>query len=93
MQGNDEPLIFIENIFVTKADTKIIGKNKDTLKFEKNGITYIKFRAKEEIEQLKQFNDIKINLVGKGNVNEWMGRYTPQLIIEDMEMMDSTLEF
>ena len=92
-QGNDEPLIYIENIFITQDDVQVIGKNKDTLKFEKNGITYIKFRAKEEIEQLKQFNDIKINLVGKGNVNEWMGRYTPQLIIEDMEMMDSTLEF
>ena len=92
-QGNDEPLIYIENIFITQDDVQVIGKNKDTLKFEKNGITYIKFHAKDEIEELKQFNDIKINLVGKGNINEWMGRYTPQLIVEDMEMMDSTLEF
>lgn len=92
-QGNEEPLICIANIFITQNDVQVIGKNKDTLKFEKNGITYIKFRAKEEIEQLKRFNDIKINLVGKGNVNEWMGQYKPQIIIEDMEIMDSTLEF
>lgn len=92
-QGNEEPLLYIENIFITKDDIQVIGKNKDTLKFEKNGVTYIKFRAKSEIESLNEFNDIKINLVGKGNVNEWMGQYKPQIIIEDMEIMDSTLEF
>lgn len=93
MQGNDEPLIFIENIFVTKADTKIIGKNKDTLRFEKNGITYIKFHAKKEIEELDKYDDIKIDLVGRGNINDWNGYITPQIIVEDMEISDSTLAF
>lgn len=64
-QQNDTPLLAINNIFIKKSDVQVIGKNKDTVKFEKNGIIYIKFFAKDLIEELNKFEDMKINLIGE----------------------------
>lgn len=90
-QGNNEPLIFIPNIYLN--DYKVIGSNKDTVRFEKNGIIYIKFHASDLINQLENCNEIKISIVGKANMNEWMGNVTPQIMIEDYEVLDNLLEF
>ena len=94
-QNNDEPLIFIKDLHLSQSDISIIGKNKDTLRFEKNGITYIKFKAKEIIEKLSTMGaDLRIEIVGKANLNEWCGRTTPQILIEDIEFKnDSILDF
>lgn len=92
-QQNDTPLIVVKDIFVGKDEIKVMGKNKDTIRFEKNGITYIKFFGKALIEQLQQYDEMKINLVGKTNVNNWMGRLTPQIMIEDLEIEDARLAF
>jgi len=54
-----------------------MGKNKDTVKFEKFGITYMKFHAKELIEELTKYPSMKIEIVGRANLNEWGGRVTP----------------
>ena len=92
-QQNDTPLIVVKDIFVNKEDIKVIGKNKDTIRFEKNGITYIKFFGKALIEQLQQYDEMKIDVVGKTAVNNWMGRVTPQIMIEDLEVEDAKLAF
>lgn len=92
-QGLPEPLIYISDINLTQNEIEVIGKNKDTVKFTKFGTTYIKFHAKDLIEELSQYNDIKVNLVGKANINEWMGRETPQIIIEGYEIKNGELEF
>lgn len=92
-QHNPEPLIYIKDINLTSNDIQIIGKNKDTVKFEKFGITYIQFHAKQLIEDLSNLNDIKMEIVGKANINEWMGRITPQVFIEGYEVSDGTYSF
>ena len=92
-QHNPEPLIYIKDINLTPNDIQIIGKNKDTIKFEKFGITYIQFHAKQLIEDLSNLNDIKMEIVGKANINEWMGRITPQVFIEGYEVSDGTYSF
>lgn len=92
-QHNPEPLIYIKDINLAPSDIQIIGKNKDTVKFEKFGITYIQFHAKQLIEDLSNLNDIKMEIVGKANINEWMGRITPQIFIEGYEVSDGTYSF
>ena len=93
-QQNPEAMIAITNLLVSPNEIKVIGKNKDTLRIEKNGITYIKFRAKDLIEELKGFsNEMDITLVGRPNINEWMGNKTPQLFIVDMEVQDGRFAF
>ena len=92
-QGNPEPLIFVSNIYLEDYQYKIIGTNKDTVRFERFGITFIKFHAADLIEKLKKCNEIKISIVGKPNINEWMGQQSPQIMIEDYEVVDDLLEF
>lgn len=92
-QQNDEALIYVDDINLTPDDIQVIGKNKDTLRFEKNGIVYIKFFAKDLIEELKQHNDIKLEVVATANLNSWMGRTTPQLAIKAYEVKNGRLEF
>lgn len=92
-QQNDEPLIYIKDLNITRKDIKIMGKNQDTIKIEKFGIAYMKFHAKEFLEELAQFEEIKINLVGRGNINTWMGNNTPQIFIEAYELENGRLSF
>ena len=45
------------------------------------------------IEDLSNYSNMKINLVGKANINEWMGNITPQIFIEEYEVEDNTYGF
>lgn len=92
-QKNPEALIFITDLFVDPSDIRIMGANKDTLKITHNGVAYMKFHATDMIERLNKCNEIKINLVGRANLNEWQGTITPQIFIENYEVIDNLLEF
>lgn len=92
-QQNDEPLISITDINITQNDIQLMGAKKDTLKIFKNGISYIKFHAESMIEEIKQYQEIKINIVGKANINTWMGNRSPQIFIEDYEILDNQWGF
>ena len=48
-----------------------MGRNLDTIKIEKFGVAYMKFHAKDFIEELKQYSgEIKLEVVGRANLNE-----------------------
>ena len=86
-QNCAEPIIISENITINTSAIQTIGSNKDTLKFTFNDITYIKFKAKDLINEFAQYSDkISITVAGKGNVNSWGGRETPQIFIEEIEI-------
>lgn len=85
-QGCPEPAIAITNISVPAAALSVIGQNKDTLRFNYNGITYVKFKCKKLIETLPTSGDLLISIVGRGNINKWAGRETPQIMIDDIEI-------
>ena len=88
---NPEPLIYIKDINLPASEVQIIGKNKDTLKFSINGITYIKFFAKDMIEQVRILGELHFEIIGKANVNEFMGKITPQIMIENYEVRETKL--
>ena len=92
-QGNNEPLIHIKDINITSKDVRIMGKNQDTVKIEKFGIAYMKFHAKDMIEELNKYDSIKLEVVGRANLNEWMGNYTPQIFISNYQIEDNALGF
>ena len=92
-QQNNEPLIHIKDINITKNDIRVMGTHQDTLKIEKFGISYMKFHAKDMIEELDKLNEIKLEVVGRANLNEWLGRYTPQIFISNYQIDDNTLGF
>ena len=92
-QHNNEPLIHIKDINITKNDIRIMGKNQDTVKIEKFGIAYMKFHAKDFISELAQYDSIKLEVVGRANLNEWGGRYIPQIFITNYQIEDGSLGF
>ena len=92
-QQNGEPLIHITDINITMDDVKIMGKTMDTVKIEKFGISYMKFRAKDLIEELRKYPQMKIEVVGRANVNHWAGNVIPQIFIDDIEVSNGALGF
>ena len=92
-QQNPEALIYIHDLNITRNDWQVMGKNQDTLKITKFGVSYMKFFAKDLIAQLEQMDEIKVNLVGKPNMNEWMGTRSAQVFIEAYELEDNTYGF
>lgn len=89
-----EPLVAIENIKVSKDNLILMSKDKNpTLKITlPNGGSLIKFRSSNE-EYEKLYSDlgcVTINVVGKCERNEWNGKITPQIIIEDYEIVERT---
>jgi hypothetical protein len=53
----------------------------------------MKFWAKEFIEELKQFPEIQMNIIGTPNLNHWNGMVTPQILISSYEILDGRLRF
>lgn len=88
---NFEPLIYVKDLYVESSDIQIMGKNKDTVKIFKNGISYMKFFAKDMIEELSKYNKLKLEIVGKANINEWNGNFSPQVFIESYEIKEDNL--
>ena len=95
-QGVEEPFVAVEDIKVTKNNLQLMSADKNpTLKITlPNGTSLIKFRSsKEEYESLLSDSDlgcVTINVVGKCERNVWNGSITPQIIIEDYEIVGST---
>ena len=90
-QGVDEPFIAFENINVYNGNITLMSPDKSpTLKITlPNGTSLIKFKSsKEEYEKLSsETGCITINVVGKCERNIWNGTVTPQVIIEDYEIV------
>ena len=90
-QGVDEPYVAIEHINVYGGNVTLMSPDKSpTLKITlPNGTSLIKFKSsKEEYEKLNsEVGCITINVVGKCERNIWNGTVTPQIIIEDYEIV------
>lgn len=93
-QGNPETKIFVKDINISQDDIQVLGTRLDTLKIEKFGVCYMKFFAKDLIEELRnKGSDLKLNIVGHANINRWGGRVTPQVFIDAYEVLDGTYGF
>ena len=95
-QNNNEPIIYVSNLHFSKDDVTIMGKNANTIKIVKNGITYIKFFANDMIDEINmtEGNNLRLDVVGKTNLNIWGNYITPQIFIEQYEIHpDSILDF
>lgn len=92
-QHCQEPKIEIDNIRIRREDITLMGKNRDTVKIISNGMTYIKFKAQDFIDNLGKYDKMSINIVGRANLNSWMGRITPQIFIDDYAISDLRFSF
>lgn len=93
-QGIEEPLIVLENVTVTSENLNLMSKDKNpTLKISlPNKISIVKFKSsEEEFEKLyTEHGKVSINIVGRCAINEWNGNVTPQILIEDYEIISKS---
>jgi single-stranded-DNA-specific exonuclease len=79
----------IHDIVLNAKEIQILGKSQNTLKFTYKGIEFIRFRCDKNV-----FNDfhidtkdrLEIEIVGTLGMNEYKGKYTPQVMIDEYEV-------
>lgn len=90
-QGLEEPLIAITNIRLTADDIHYMGEKKNTLKltFPGRRTSMLKFNIKEEEKEILDPGSgaITITVIGKCSLNHYMGNVTPQVILEDFDIV------
>lgn len=93
--GNDvsEPKVVVEDIPVAASQVMFMGENKDSVKWTYNGVEYVKFKDADFAEQLKQYGTFNATVYGKCMKNCWAGRTTPQVVIEDCNIVDTSNDF
>lgn len=79
--GIDEVKIVVKNI--PTSSLFVMGTTKDSAKISYNGVDYVRFKDLGFIERAKEWN--KIDIYGKININEYMGRKSLQFFISDYE--------
>lgn len=92
-KGNEEPYIVITDITLNQSDLQIMGAGKDSVKFNVKGVDFVKFKDIDFIEKLQNTKEIKLTIIGRANINNFMGNISPQLFIEDYELVDNFYEF
>jgi hypothetical protein len=85
-------LVAVENISVTKDMITLMSRDKNpTLKIQlSNGVTCIKFKSSEqELDNLSSESGcVNLNIVAKPEVNRYFNSVTPQLIIQEYEVIN-----
>ena len=93
-QDLSEPLICVKGLKVTKDMVVVYAKKTNTLKITlPNNISLIKFNASdEECDRLQNQGEgyLELDIIGKASANEWNGNVTPQILIEDYQIVDSS---
>jgi len=93
--GFQEPLICVKNICLDKEQTFIMGKEKNTWKSIVNDeVAILKFKCHENDsvinwvnKNVESNNPIKIDIIGKASINTYKSILTPQIIIEDYQVV------
>jgi single-stranded-DNA-specific exonuclease len=90
---------FAFEIFITRDMVNIIGKERNTIKFNYNNIEFIKFGARDIIAELFQegedgFVDInpklRVKIIGRSQYNEFNGTKTLQIMVDNLNFEKST---
>lgn len=91
-----ESLVAIEGLKVTLNMVSVFQKKTNTLKITlPNGVSIMKFNVtEEELDKLPPDTGyIEVNIVGTCKKNVFMDMVTPQIFIEDIEIVDSNEYF
>ena len=85
---------FYFNFDMRPSDAKIMGANRNALKIQYKGVSFIAFRNTELIERYELLcdqctfsgNKINVEIVGRSEINEWNGYKNVQVQIENIEL-------
>jgi single-stranded-DNA-specific exonuclease len=87
----EEIKIVVEDIPLTNVMT--MGANKDSMKISYNGIDYVHFKDTDFIDEVTSDRTKKLTIYGRCNLNEWMGRKSVQVFIDDYELKEDNSKY
>ena len=90
-QQMEEPVVVVKDIPISSVRTELLSPDKHptTRIVLPNGIQLIKFKS--SMEEKDWFNRMyKFTIVGRCAKNEYLGTYTPEIIIDDWDVQDIT---
>ena len=87
----DEPKIVIKNIPLQSIN--VMGADKSSIKISYNGIDYVKFKDTDFIQEVMNNRMKKLTVYGRANLNEWMGKKSVQIFIDDYELVEDTSKY
>lgn len=91
--GLKEPIILVESVELKKSQCQIMGKNEDTWKFIRDdNVQYIKFKNSDDDKILMWLKsdskeNMHITVFGKVGFNAFGGLLTPQIVINEYEVI------
>ena len=85
-----EPLIVIGGIIVPVESISLIGAKKSTIKIETDELDFITFKANEDMyyDLTDGKTEVVLNVLGRGSINEYDGKITAQIIMEDFRVVE-----
>lgn len=87
--GFEKPKFYIKLDCVYFNEISIIGSKKNTIKIVRDNMTFIKFNCnKTEIDEIIKLGTKDIEIIGSFNVNRWLNKITPQVIIDDFNVLE-----
>ena len=90
--GIPEPTIYFSDITISGEDIKELGAGKTTIKFLYGDITFIMFFVSKEKKDLLNVGAgviMNIDVIGKPSINEFRGKKTKQIVVEEFEVKTS----
>lgn len=86
-QGVEAPLFYITGS-IHGSDVNIYQKKTNTIKFNIDGVDFLKFKATdEEVDLFSQNKLMDIEMIVRLETNEWRGKVSVQGLIEDYELV------
>ena len=73
---------------LASSSIRIIGKKENTISLSADGLDLIKFGADDIIKTIKEnpSNVYEFKVVGRAQINEWMGKSRPQIMIDEIDV-------
>ena len=87
----DEPKIIIKNIPLMSIN--VMGADKSSIKISYNGIDYVKFKDTDFIQEVMNNRMKTLTVYGRANLNEWMGKKSVQMFIDDYELVEDNSKY
>lgn len=89
LYGNSIPQPkFAFDINFSNTDVKFMGKNESSIKITVDGVSFVAFSDTDLAAALKDRPLAHAQIVGRPQLNEWMGNTTVQVMIDDIEITD-----
>ena len=89
--GNGLPRpVFAFDFNFNRTEVQLMGANGDSVKIKHDGVDFVVFKNPEVARKLQEVSNGHIQIVGSPSLNEWMGRQSIQIMIDDIDIEDIT---